>query len=66
MAPGTLYEALARLQTQGLIEPVESHDRRRPYRLTEIGAATLQAQLDAQRRVADVGLRRLAQGWGLA
>ena len=29
------------------------------------GAATLQAQLAAQRRVADVGLRRLAQGWGL-
>ena len=66
VAPGTLYEALARLQAQGLIEPVESHDRRRPYRLTEVGAATLQAQLDAQRRVADVGLRRLAQGWGPA
>src|SRR6266699_5205656 len=65
LAPGTLYEALARLQAQGLIEPVESHDRRRPYRLTAVGAATLQAQLDAQRRVADVGLRRLAHGWGL-
>ena len=34
IAPGTLYEALARLERQGLIEPVESHDRRRPYRLT--------------------------------
>ena len=44
VAPGTLYEALARLQAQGLIEPVESHDRRRPYRLTEVGATTLQAQ----------------------
>ena len=43
----------------------DNHDRRRPYRLTEVGAATLQAQLDAQRRVAEVGLRRLAQGWGL-
>jgi DNA-binding PadR family transcriptional regulator len=30
LAPGTLYEALARLQAQGLIEPLESHDRRRP------------------------------------
>ena len=66
MAPGTLYEALARLQGQGLIEPVESQDRRRPYRLTAAGATTLQAQLDTQRRVADVGLRRLAQGWGPA
>ena len=38
LAPGTLYEALARLQGRGLIEPVESHDRRRPYRLTAVGA----------------------------
>ena len=29
-APGTLYEALARLERQGLIEAVESDDRRRP------------------------------------
>ncbi len=66
LAPGTLYEALARLQAQGLIEPVESHDRRRPYQLTAVGAATLRTQLDAQRRVADVGLRRLTKSWGPA
>ncbi|HTW98152.1 MAG TPA: PadR family transcriptional regulator [Acidimicrobiales bacterium] len=64
LAPGTLYEALARLEAQGLIEALESHDRRRPYRLTALGAATLHAQLDRQRRVADVGLRRLASSWG--
>ncbi|MBV9383649.1 MAG: PadR family transcriptional regulator [Streptosporangiaceae bacterium] len=66
VAPGTLYEALARLQARGLIEAVESQDRRRPYRLTAVGAAALRAHLDAQRRVADVGLRRLASGWGTA
>ena len=38
LAPGTLYEALSRLEGQGLIEAVESHDRRRPYRLTATGA----------------------------
>ena len=65
LAPGTLYEALARLQAQGLIEPVESQDRRRPYRLTAVGAVTLRAHLDAQKRVADLGLRRLAGNWGL-
>jgi DNA-binding PadR family transcriptional regulator len=59
LAPGTLYEALARLESQGLVEAVESTDRRRPYRLTAQGAAALQAHLDAQRRVAEVGLRRL-------
>ena len=66
LPPGTLYEALARLQARGLIEPVESHDRRRPYRLTAVGATALRAHLDAQRRVADLGLRRLASSWGTA
>jgi len=66
LPPGTLYEALARLQTQGLIEPVESHDRRRPYQLTAVGAQALRAHLDTQRQIADVGLRRLATGWGHA
>ena len=62
LAPGTLYEARARLERQGLITPLESDDRRRPDRLTAAGAAALQAQLDEQRRVADVGLRRLELG----
>ncbi len=66
LAPGTLYEALSRLEGQRLIEAVESHDRRRPYRLTATGATALRAHLDAQRRVADLGLRRLAGSWGLA
>ncbi len=66
LAPGTLYEALSRLESQGLIEAVESHDRRRPYRLTAVGATALRAHLDTQRRVAAVGLRRLAGSWGPA
>jgi DNA-binding PadR family transcriptional regulator len=63
IAPGTLYEALARLEAQGLIEPVESADRRRPYRLTAAGAEALRTHLEGQRRVAELGLRRLAAGW---
>ena len=63
LAPGTLYEALARLDAQGLIEAVESDDRRRPYRLTAAGAAVLRAHLEAQRTAADVGLRRLDLHW---
>ena len=66
IAPGTLYEALARLERQGLIEPVESNDRRRPYRLTAAGALALRAHLDSQRHVAEVGLRRLASSSGAA
>jgi DNA-binding PadR family transcriptional regulator len=66
VAPGTLYEALARLEGQGLIEPVPSSDRRRPYRLTALGARALSSHLTDQRRVAEVGLRRLARTQGLA
>jgi DNA-binding PadR family transcriptional regulator len=63
LAPGTLYEVLGRLESQGLIEALERHDRRRPYRLTVAGATALRAHLGAQRRVADVGLRRLSRSW---
>ena len=64
LAPGTLYEALTRLESQGLIEALATDDRRRPYRLTAAGAEALQAHLRAQRHVADVGLGRLAGSWG--
>ena len=60
LSPGTLYAGLVRLEEQGLIEAVEGEGRRRPYRLTASGAAALQAQLADQRRVAEVGLRRLS------
>jgi DNA-binding PadR family transcriptional regulator len=66
LAPGTLYEALGRLESQGLIEALASADRRRPYQLTAAGAEALLAHLADQRRVADVGLTRLARTWGLA
>ena len=57
--PGTLYGALTRLESIGLIEALAGDGRRRPYRLTPIGASALQAQLTAQREVATVGLNRL-------
>ncbi len=65
LAPGTLYEALSRLEAHGLIEALESHDRRRPYQLTAAGAAALATYLKAQKDVAEVGLRRLASSWAL-
>jgi DNA-binding PadR family transcriptional regulator len=59
LRPGTLYGALSRLEAMELIESLEGDGRRRPYRLTDAGATALQAQLAAQRKVADIGLRRL-------
>jgi DNA-binding PadR family transcriptional regulator len=64
LAPGTLYEALTRLEGQGFIEALPAEERRRPYRLTAAGATALRAHLADQRRVADVGLRRLTAEWG--
>jgi DNA-binding PadR family transcriptional regulator len=62
LQPGTLYGALTRLEQGGLIEALAADGRRRPYRLTAGGATALEAQLASQRRVADVGLRRLSGG----
>src|ERR1700734_2077826 len=64
LAPGTLYEALARLESQGMIEGLEAEVPRGPYRLTSLGATALKAHLAAQARVTEVGLRRLAVNWG--
>jgi len=60
LGPGTLYGALARLEEQQLIEALPSEDRRRPYRLTDLGASTLRAQLAALESVVSAGRHRLA------
>ena len=59
MGPGTLYGAIARLERRGLIEALEPEDRRRPYRLTALGATALEAQLQQLRDFAQTGLTRL-------
>ncbi len=58
--PGTLYGAITRLESRGLIERLESDDRRNPYRLTGLGARALRARLASLQAVARVGQRRLA------
>ena len=59
LGPGTLYGALDRLEKRGMIEALEPVDRRRPYRLTALGATTLKVQLDALAGFARIGLQRL-------
>ncbi len=61
LGPGTLYGALARLEQRGLIEPLEPVDRRRPYRLTALGATTLEAQLAGLAGFARTGLERIRE-----
>ena len=59
LGPGTLYGALSRLESQGLIEPVEAEGRRRPYRITGAGAELLRERLQTIAAVAETGLTRL-------
>lgn len=61
LGPGTLYGALARLEQRGLIAPVASDERRRPYRLTPRGRTWLREQLSALESFAAGGLTRLAR-----
>jgi DNA-binding PadR family transcriptional regulator len=60
LGPGTLYGALARLEQRGLIEAMPAEDRRRPYRLTGMGATVLREQLRSLEHFATTGLGRLA------
>jgi DNA-binding PadR family transcriptional regulator len=59
LGPGTLYGALARLERMGLIAALPAVERRRPYRLTEVGATVLRSELTSWQSLATTGLRRL-------
>jgi DNA-binding PadR family transcriptional regulator len=60
LGPGTLYGAVARLESRGLIESIGADDRRNPYRLTPLGGKALRLRLSALEAVARAGRKRLA------
>ena len=59
LGPGALYGAITRLEERGLIEPLASVDRRRPYRITATGSTALADAVADMRRIVDVGATRL-------
>lgn len=59
LGPGTLYGALARLEKRGLIDPVASDNRRRPYHLTAGGHVALYEALESMKRLVTTGFERL-------
>jgi len=59
LGPGTMYAALARLEQRGLIEALPAVDRRHPYRLTDLGARALEAELTRLEALASRGRARL-------
>jgi DNA-binding PadR family transcriptional regulator len=65
ISAGTLYAVIARLEARGLIEPLESDDRRRPYRITAAGAEVLAQESERMSKVASVARERLSTrlGW---
>jgi DNA-binding PadR family transcriptional regulator len=66
LSAGTLYAVIARLESRGLIEPLEAEDRRRPYRLTAAGANALAVQSERMEKVAGLARRRLRASYGWA
>ena len=59
--PGSLYGAIARLESRGLIQALDAEDRRNPYELTVVGEKALRARLASMQAVAKLGQKRLAQ-----
>src|SRR5689334_14583247 len=66
LSAGTLYAVIARLESRGLIEALESADRRRPYRLTAAGARALAEQSERMQQVAVTARERLRTQFGWA
>jgi DNA-binding PadR family transcriptional regulator len=61
LGPGTLYGAITRLEERGWIKPIDSNDRRQPYKLTGSGREQLKTQVSALDRVLKTAMRRLKQ-----
>ena len=55
LGPGTLYGAISRLESRGLIEALEPQQRRNPYRLTGAGQQSLRQRLRSLAAVARWG-----------
>jgi DNA-binding PadR family transcriptional regulator len=60
LRPGTLYGAIARLESWGYIEALAGDERRRPYRITSRGAKALRETIADMQRVGATARRRLA------
>jgi DNA-binding PadR family transcriptional regulator len=59
LGPGTLYGAISRLEQAGFILALPADERRRPYRLTNTGAAFLRRYLASLQKFVSLGYERL-------
>lgn len=61
LGAGTLYGAINRLVDDGLIEPLDADDRRKPYALTQRGSRSLEAKLRSMAGFAAIAMDRIRQ-----
>jgi DNA-binding PadR family transcriptional regulator len=61
--PGSLYGAISRLESLGLIEGLDDAPRRRRYRLSNSGQTALAGVLTELAATVAVGQRRLKVAW---
>jgi DNA-binding PadR family transcriptional regulator len=66
LGPGSLYGALARLESRGLIRPIgdaaedsEVRERHRTVEMTDLGRDQLRTELQQMARISAAGLRAL-------
>lgn len=59
LGAGTLYGAIARLESSGLIEALPGDARRRPYRVTARGRRALTESVEEAHRIVVAARRRL-------
>lgn len=65
LGPGALYGAISRLEEQGLIEPLPTVERRRPYCITAAGAAALADVVRELQTLSTVAAARLGLPLGV-
>ncbi len=61
LGPGSLYGAITRLEERGLIRPLSSDSRTRPYELTSAGRTVLQSVVSEMRALVDEVTSRLSR-----
>lgn len=59
IGPGTLYGAISRMEKLGLIEPLPTVERRKPYQITQLGKEFLEERLYELKKVSLLGFERL-------
>ena len=59
LGPGTLYDAIGRLEAEGMIEALATDDRRRPYQITPAGRRRLESEISGMKGLVTTSLRRL-------